>query len=261
VILGLDCGSRRSLAHVAIVSGEATPLRRDPPTLQRNAREIPKGTPHAPAREDEEAIMAYAHRLVTWSFSLALALATACGGSSGNDIGTAKEGGGDDGDGGIRSGGDASALQEASPSNDGAGPVDGGRGGDSSEPTAEGGATGTIACGMGTTCTAPAQVCCAVVGKAAADGGGHTSSCVAAGSCGNGISISCEGTDNCPAGDKCCFTGGQGSSSTTCEPKCTGGAQLCDKQSDCPASETCRPIAELGGLGLCEAIAPDAGHD
>ena len=203
--------------------------------------------------------MAYGHRMGTVGFSMALVLATACGGASGNGVGTANEGGTADGASGSGSGGDGAAPQEASAGNDGAGPVDAGRSGDSSEPPTDGGATGTIACGMGTTCTAPAQVCCAVVGQAAGDAGKH-SSCVAAGSCGNGISISCEGTDNCPAGDVCCFSGGNGSSSTSCEPKCTG-AQLCNKPSDCPPSETCRSIPELGGLGLCEATPHDAGGD
>lgn len=202
--------------------------------------------------------MAYGHRSVTVGFSMALALATACGGASGNGVGRGNEGGAADGTAGNDSGGDAAAPQEASAGNDGAGPVDARGSGDSSQSPTEGGATGTIACGMGTTCTAPAQVCCAVVGQGAGDGG-HSSSCVAAGSCGKGISISCEGTDNCPAGDICCFSGGNGSSSTTCEPKCAG-AQLCNKPSDCPPSETCRPIAELGGLGFCEP-ARDAGGD
>jgi hypothetical protein len=90
--------------------------------------------------------------------------------------------------------------------------------------------------------------------------GGVTSSCVAAASCGKGVSISCQGTDSCGGGDKCCLAGGQGSSSTTCEPKCTG-AQVCDKPGDCLATQACRQVPELGGLGLCEAAPADAGSD
>lgn len=195
--------------------------------------------------------MAYIRRLVMVGFSTALAIAAGCGGSSSNTGETSKEGGAE----GTDSGGDVAAPQEASSGNDGAGPADGGSGGDSSQPVADGGAIGTIACGTGASCTAPAQVCC---GVAAHGDAGASASCVAAGSCGHGISISCEGTDNCSAGDKCCLAGGNGSSSTTCEPSCTG-AQICDKQSDCSPSETCRPIPELGGIGLCEMTPVDAG--
>jgi hypothetical protein len=204
--------------------------------------------------------MAYAHRTVTVGFSMTLAIAAAaCGGAPGNGVTTGNEGGAADGAAGMDSGGgETGAPQDASAGNDGAGPVDASHGGDSSEPPTDGGSTGTIACGMATTCTVPSQVCCAVL--AAADAGGHSSSCVAAGTCGKGLSISCEGTDNCPAGDVCCLSGGNGSSSTSCKPKCTG-AQLCNKPSDCPPSETCRSIGELGGLGLCEVSPHDAGAD
>lgn len=204
--------------------------------------------------------MAYGHRLVTGGLSVALVLATACGGSSGNNVGESNDGGTtSDGARGVDGGNDAAAPRDGSSGTDGASPVDGSNGGDSSLPASDGGAKGTIACGMGTTCTAPAQVCCAVA--KAADAGGGSSSCVAAGTC-NGVSISCEGTDNCAAGDKCCLSGGgQGSASATCEPKCNNGAQLCNKQADCPASERCRPVPELGGLGVCEAVPLDAAAD
>ncbi len=187
--------------------------------------------------------------------SSAVALAVACGGSTSDSTPPATDGGATNDDSSTTDGGLTGDSGETFDS------------GDSAVTHSDGGATGTIACGMGVTCNAATQVCCATAGMGGGgggDAGGATASCVAIGACNTGLSVSCEGTDNCSGGDVCCLAEGSAGASSTCEASCgQGSIQLCDMDTDCTAPATCRMSAMFGGLGVCRAAMGDGGfpHD
>ncbi|MEO7093752.1 MAG: hypothetical protein ABI175_10915 [Polyangiales bacterium] len=97
---------------------------------------------------------------------------------------------------------------------------------------------GGITCGP-TTCNAATEICCAGFG---------TFSCTAPGACG-GTPLSCSSAASCKSGNVCCFNGGGGAASATCQPFCFGGVQLCAGDAECRPPQICRPV--FGGFNVC----------
>jgi hypothetical protein len=66
--------------------------------------------------------------------------------------------------------------------------------------------------------------------------------------------VECDGPEDCPFGTRCCF--GQGS--TTCEPSCESGGELCHGDSDCTQGRCAVGRPDVAGIrfwvywGFCE---------
>ena len=98
-----------------------------------------------------------------------------------------------------------------------------------------------VKCGAGGVCTG-GQVCCAAV----ALGPFH---CIPAnGSCLGGMIGTCDGVEDCAAGQRCCM---DGNDNTACGPDTCPNA-ACTDSSDCPTNKpTCMPIPSVQPWGIC----------
>jgi hypothetical protein len=115
-----------------------------------------------------------------------------------------------------------------------------------SPPHGTDGGANQIECGAAP-CDSTTQVCCAsaVTGRM----------CVAIGSCTDGDSLACSGTNSCPGGDVCCEDLSEGGRTirTSCKLACGGSPQLCTTDVDCTkAGQYCH---KYGTYGVCERAA------
>jgi hypothetical protein len=90
-------------------------------------------------------------------------------------------------------------------------------------------AAGVVACGTlqaPTTCTLPGQACCDFTFTTGTD----VCYDVAGGTCKGGTPMTCDGSEDCGAGERCCYKSGVGSSCTAgpdCAPGGSGGQIMC----------------------------------
>jgi hypothetical protein len=158
-------------------------------------------------------------------FGFSLAIAIGCGGSTANDTGNGN--GNDD---------------SGSSNNDATTRDDSGNVGDSTPPSDSPSGL-TIDCGLGVTCDAATQICCATTQGA---------TCTAPNAC-QGFALVCSSAQSCPNNDVCCVAFSQQGGSAKCQaapcPQGPGHFQLCAHDSECPNGERCR--MGIGGLHVC----------
>jgi hypothetical protein len=103
-----------------------------------------------------------------------------------------------------------------------------------------GGTTGTgpsgIRCGNAV-CSAGLQVCCVSLSSAALD-------CTPPAECTNmgGLAVSCDGPEDCGAGQHCCMPSGALMQTTCTSGSCLAGLAMCHSSADCAPAETCCSI-------------------
>jgi hypothetical protein len=105
-----------------------------------------------------------------------------------------------------------------------------------SPPASDAGPPG-VTCGTDV-CTAP-EICCVTFSGGPGGGGMSTMTCGAAADC-MGLAASCDGPEDCAAGEACCGMRSTGGGSTGCVPDamCRFG-RLCHADSDCSGRDTC----------------------
>ncbi len=97
-----------------------------------------------------------------------------------------------------------------------------------------------ILCG-GAVCDATTQVCCV------SETTPGTLACVAVGACGAGLTVTCDGPEDCPvAGDNCCLPSGAVMSTYCIRGGCPAGRTACHADTDCPGSRHCCPDTMMG---------------
>ena len=105
-----------------------------------------------------------------------------------------------------------------------------------------------VQCGAGM-CDPTTQECCVEAGG--------SPTCVDEGTC-NGVTLTCDGPEDCEmAGDACCAVGGGGGGTTECRPPGGGcGAELCHTADDCSTpGDMCCP-SPVGGVSACFDVCP-----
>jgi len=105
-----------------------------------------------------------------------------------------------------------------------------------------------VTCGTDV-CMAPA-ICCVSFGGG---GGSATRACTAPADC-MGLAASCDGPEDCAAGEACCGMRSTGGASTGCVPDamCRFG-RLCHADSDCSGRDTC---CAFMGSSVCSPFCP-----
>jgi len=117
---------------------------------------------------------------------------------------------------------------------------------DGASPQQDSGATpGTLECGS-TTCTVGSQQCCIT--------GAATATCIDASAQCQGLPVTCDGPEDCPAETPiCCARLGGGGRGIRCVASCNA-TQLCNVDSDCPSGERCCGQGTLLGMSATWCI-------
>jgi hypothetical protein len=125
----------------------------------------------------------------------------------------------------------------------------------SSPPPPPGPKPATVRCGS-SSCSVGAQVCCATWTAQTAE-----IQCEKQGSCFGRLSIACDDTADCAAGEMCCayFEEHSGFTSASCKSKCGSSlpgvrsARFCDPAApgECGPGAACKPSTDLSGYFVC----------